>query len=462
VVSASVRADFTGKQIIMMRISAPHRGVIFVGTILYVISAGLSSCKNTESDIGSSFFKSHSNVAVIDTVTATVSTVYLDSVYTNGTGVILTGNTHDTLAGNQTASSYMQLGAPTVQSIPTTAVYDSLCFVLQPNRYVYGDSTSQFSFSVHALQELITPPNNGTLLYNTSSFSYDPTALGAWKGRIYPTRTDSLSVRLSDVLGTRLFDAIVDNPAQLATDNLFVHNYLKGVVLVPGNDQAAFGFRVSDSSGLMRLYYHDVSNAKRTQHTDFRVTQTSLQFNHVSNDRSQTPFSALSSGNKLIAAGAAKGVSVLQPLGNLAIRIDFPYLQNLLHLARYVQVLNASMVLRPVPGTYSADRPLPPALSLAVVTDYHSVIDSLTGATGVQHGNLKTDYAYSNSYYTYDISSYLINEINVSSNYNKTALMLIPPAPAYRTSFQRLVIGSPSALVPGVQVKIQLAMYNDN
>lgn len=447
----------------MMRISdLGYKRLIIAGTILCVTSAALTSCKNTESGIGSSFFRSHSNLAVIDTLTATVQTVWLDSVPTNGTHVILAGHHNDSLFGNETASSYLQLGAPTVASIPAADVYDSLCFVLEPNHYVYGDSVRDFSFSLHQLQEVITPPNNGNLLYNVSSFSYDPAPLGSWKGRIYPTRTDSVSVRLSDALGHTLFNAIVNSPADLSDDNQFVHNYLKGIAVVPDNDEAVFGFRVGDSSAVMRLYYHDPADARTVLHTDFAVTQPGLQFNHVASDRSQTPFHALGSGNKVVDADATGGRSILQPLGNMAIRIDFPFLQNLLHLARYVEVLQAQLVITPVPGTYSADRPLPPALSLCVVSGEHSVLDSLSTSTGIQHGNLVTDYAYSNSYYTYNIGSYLSNEINVSSNYNKTSLMLIPPLPRYATSFQGLVIGSQKARNQGVQVSVQLVMYNDN
>jgi hypothetical protein len=429
--------------------------------VILGICIGISSCKNVESDIGSSFFQSHANLVEVDTVTATLETIYLDSMITNNTGVILLGSYNDSISGSKEASSYMQLGAPNVQSIEPTAVYDSLRFLMKPNRYIAGDSTATFSFAVHPLKELITPAPNMTTLYNTSTFAYDPVSLGTWTGKIYPTRTDTIAVRLSDQLGQSLFSAIVSNPSSLSTDNLFTYNYLKGLVLTGTNNHAIFGFAAGDSSGFIRLYYHNASDAKSALYTDFKITQSNLQFNHVDNDRTNTPFARLSANDKAVNANATNGESVLQPLSNLAIRLDFPYLQNLLHLGRYVEILSAQLTIRPKTGTYSADQPLPPALSLCEVQDDNTILDSLQGSSGgVQYGNLVTDYAYNHSYYTYDVTRYLLYEMQLKNNYDKTKLLLMLQSPTYSTTFRQLVLENKSAAGNGIEVSIELVMYN--
>lgn len=433
------------------------------GVYIALVLGGMSmwaSCSNTTSGIGSTFFQSHSNIIVVDTVTARLETVYLDSIVTSGTGTILIGASKDSLSGIEQVSSYLELGTPSNQSIPTGAVYDSLCFMLKPNHYYTGDTTQNFNISVCQLTQLIAPAQNQGALYNTSSFTYNPVPLGVWTGKLYPSLTDSVSVRLSDQFGQTLFSALTGNISTLSTTNSFVNNYLKGLVLRSQGAQGILGFVASDSSGFMRLYYHNQRDAKTTLHTDFKIADNNLQFNHVDADRSNTALRYISSKNKIVNADASGHYSVLQPMGNLAIRIGFPYLQGLQYLGRYVKILSARLTLKPQTGTYSFNAPLPPALSLCEALNYYTVIDSLINSGAVEHGNLAGDYVYYNSSYTYDITRYLADEIQVTNDNNKTSLLLIPPSPAYNTSFQRLVLDSQAAKNSGIQVSVELVVYN--
>lgn len=421
------------------------------------ICISFSSCKNTETDIGSSFFESHANFVTIDTLTVKMETVYLDSIATSGTGMMLVGTYRDALCGNSTATSYMKLGAPDDRSIYQTAVYDSLCFLIEPDDYFLGDTLQPFTLSVHQLLKTITLPENQAAFYNTSEFPYDPIPLGSWSGKIYPFHTDTISIRLSDQLGQNLFDAIVYTPDKLSSDQLFVQNYLKGVVLTGKNNNTIFGFAAGgDSSGYMRLYYHETGDAKNILHTDFRIFDANLQFNHIENDRNGTPFKNLSSKNKIADARSTNYLSVTQPLNNLAIRMSFPYLQNLLHLGRYVQIMGARIVLYPPPGSYSAARPLPTSLRLFRATGYHTVVDSISGA----NENFVADNLYKNAYYTYDITGYITNEIRTSNKNYQTKLLLVPAKPAYNTSFSRLILSDQLSDKDGVQLSVQLVMYN--
>lgn len=446
----------------MMNFSGLNRRILLIGATL----AAVSSCKNVESDIGGNFFQSHSNMVIIDTMTVKLETVYLDSIATSGSGVILAGGYRDSLTGSKTITSYLQLGAPTVQSIPSTYIYDSLRFLLKPNTYVLGDSTRPFSLSVHALQDLITLPENQTSLYNTSSFAYDATPLGSWQGMIYPTRTDTILVHLSDQLGRDLFHAILTNPSSLSTENLFIHNYLKGLAITSSVNNTVFGFLATDSSGLMRLYYHNPNDTKTALSTDFKINSTNLQFNQIQNDFSGTPLAGLNShtAGKVLNANATGRQSILQPLSNIAIRLSFPYLKNLGYLGRYVQILNARLTLTPDPNSYSRDYPLPPQLSLCETSNFYTVVDSLQGSGGVQHGSLVSDYVYHNSYYTYDLSQYLINEYNAQGDNNKYQLLLIPPLPSYNTAFPRLILGSQQAesSKKGIKVSVEVVTYSPN
>lgn len=428
-----------------------------------IISTGVSSCTNTQSDIGSSFFQSHSNLLSIDTVTINMSTVYLDSIPTNGTGTVLLGSYTDPVYGSNQASSYLQIGAPTVQSISsTTDVYDSLCFILLPNHYVIGDTSQNFNITVNQLSQLPGFGENETSLFNTSTFNYDPVPIGSWTGKIYPHLTDTVSVRLSDQLGNTLFSAIENSPDRLSTNNLFINNYLNGLFLSSNTTKAIYGFIASgDTSALMRLYYHSSINGLTELHSDFYLTNNNLQFNHIANLPGNSPFGNLSSVNKIVAANETNHYSVLQPLSNYAIRLSFPYLQNLEHLGRYVQILSAQLVIRPVPGTYSFTTPLPPSLPLCAVENYYTVLDTLTGPNGTEHGSPIMDYVYNNSSYTYNLTQYITNQLQAANDFDKNDLMLILPRPAFNTTFQQLVLSNKLSSTPGLQLSIQAVVLNE-
>ncbi|GAA4306271.1 DUF4270 family protein [Compostibacter hankyongensis] len=431
----------------------------YIVPLILSVCLWISACKNVESDIGSSFFQGHANVLEVDTMTVKMETVYLDSIPTSSTATILLGSYQDPVYGTVSASSYLQLGAPDDRSIPASAVYDSLCFMLRPNRYFLGDTTREVPIAIYPLSELIDPGETGAE-YNTTRFSRGSAALGSWTGRIYPGRTDSISIRLSDLLGRTLLSAIIDNPDNLSTDNLFANYYLKGLMLESTGGKALLGFHAGDSSGFMRLHYHLATDVKTSLHTDFSIADPVLQFNHISTDRSGTLFGSLGSDQKAMNADVTGYRSVLQPMSNMAIRISFPYLRNLQHLGRYVDILSAGLTLHPEAGTYTSDIPLPPAVALCITQDYYHVLDTVIGSGGVAYGNLITDYSYHNTSYTYDLSSYLISEMQVKSDYDKTSLLLLPPLPDYNTTFRKLVIDNQSAKSSGITLSVQLVTYD--
>lgn len=432
-------------------------------TALIVLNILATSCSNTQSDIGNTFFQSHSNILSIDTVTVNMSTVYLDSVRTSGMGIALLGSYDDSVYGINQSSTYLQLGAPSVQSISSiTSVYDSLCFVLLPNRYYVGDTTQNFNVTVYRLNQLLGLNPNEAVLFNTSSFNYNPAPIGSWTGRLYPHLKDTVSVRLSDQLGNTLFSAIEFSPDRLSTNNLFINNYLNGLMLSSNTSSAIYGFLASgDTSAYMRLFYHSNLNAKAELYTDFSLTNNSLQFNHISTNSNNTPFAQINSNNKMVNAVQTNRRSVLQPLSNYAIRLSFPYLQNLEHLGRYVKIISAQLTIRPEAGTYTFNRPLPSSLPICAIENYYTVLDSLTGSNGVEHGNPVMDYVYNNSAYTYDLTQYVINQLQAANDYSKNDLMLTLPYPSFNTTFQQFVVNNKLSANPGIQLSIQAVVFTE-
>jgi len=72
-------------------------------------------CNNnsTQSNLGTEFIESQTDIGLIDTFSVDLSTIILDEVLTSGTGNLLIGNYRDANLGKITSHTYFQLGVPT-------------------------------------------------------------------------------------------------------------------------------------------------------------------------------------------------------------------------------------------------------------------------------------------------------------------------------------------------------------
>ena len=77
---------------------------------LIILSVVLVSCEKTKIQFGQAYVdNSYSNIILVDTITAELSTVYSDSVSTSASGSILAGNYNDNAFGKVTAKSFSKL-----------------------------------------------------------------------------------------------------------------------------------------------------------------------------------------------------------------------------------------------------------------------------------------------------------------------------------------------------------------
>ncbi|HEV2354356.1 MAG TPA: DUF4270 family protein, partial [Puia sp.] len=93
------------------------------------------------------------NIVVVDSTTINLSTVFVDSTSTAGTGYMMVGNYNDAYLGQIRSQAYIQLrppaGLPTLD--PQSDTYDSIGMVLffpRANPF-YGDSTVPETYEVH-------------------------------------------------------------------------------------------------------------------------------------------------------------------------------------------------------------------------------------------------------------------------------------------------------------------------
>jgi hypothetical protein len=409
----------------------------------YLLSISISSCEKATIVLGTDFIApTPTSIVYVDSLTTQISTVYVDSFITSAPAALLIGNYVDPLFGAASSRSFMQIGLPLVSTnIPSGSIYDSAEVILKfNNKYYYGDTSKPYTITVNQLATQITLPSAQSFFYNKDTFSYNPSTpvLGSTTlASIRPAIIDTIAVTLrGDSTGRDLFNKfatgapeIIDNPRFLA--------YFKGLA-ISGNSSNSMVGAFYDSVEL-RLHYH-VPGGSNYTYLSLHMVNPLNSFNNISINRTGTAIAALGPTNKVLPSSATNNTGYDQYITGSMVKISFPYLRNLLTLPNFVKIMKASLIVKPIRNSFSNVYVLPPALTLAQ-TDINNGIGS--DIPGAQTGNLFIDGL--NGYgtaYTYDLTAYLLNQIQIA-DYNNSfgyGLLLLPPNQT--AIFNRVAIGN--------------------
>ncbi|QES87480.1 DUF4270 family protein [Rhizosphaericola mali] len=421
------------------------------------------SCNKANIDFGSQWLDNdYTKVIYVDTFSANISTVYLDSFSTSGTGYGVAGVYKDPQFGTVNASCFAQFEPPTYSSsaIDTYryATFDSLTLLLKMKGGNYGDTTKNLTLSVNQLSQNIQLFNNQTSFYNTTSFPFNTSVLGTKTFSLKigsPLTGDTLSIRLSDALGNEFLSMLKSGSSNIQSATQFV-NYFKGL-RISGSGTDGFMINFSDSIA-MRLYYHSPGQTINQQtYTTFDLYNSSYQFNNITVDRSGTLLGNqnFSHNNNSIPSALTDSLTYLQPITSSLVKIQFPTIRRLLQSPNYLQVSRATLTFQPQFGTNLPFYALPPSLYL-YTTDYANGLGTaLTYSSSVQTGSLYLDPTTGYNTYTYDLTTYIQGTELASENLNQRGLLICPPTTNFKTTFNRMVIPD----LNGQTGKIQLQVY---
>lgn len=419
-----------------------------------LLAAAVSSCQKTGFSYNNVVDNNQNTDYILsDTLTVNVKTVQQDSVPTSGTEVLLAGKRTDPLFGTAAIQSYFQIAQPATVDIPVNgSAYDSMVLIMRPNGYMAGDSTIPQEFQVYRVTSTIQTAKNFYYLYNSSSFSTESTPIGSFSGVIRPLTDKTVTVHMSDQLGSLLFNMLRDKSPDITANNTFLE-FFKGLNVRGGpNSKGVTGFSATDSSLVMRLYYHVNEIITTVKYVDFKMQASNLQFNQVVADHTGTPLAPLT-GNVTELPSASTGNRVFtQPVTGSATRIDIPYIKNLVYMGQFFKVMKVYMTLKPVLGTYTDNR-LPPRMALCEVNKLNEVTDTLT------YGQLTVDKLYDkNTNYTFDITNYVIKEQTASTT-DTRGLLLTPSATDSRTTLDRLVVGDQQNADNKLKIQLYYLLY---
>lgn len=430
-----------------------------LSTLLTVgVLLAASSCKKVDIDFGGQYVNNeHTRVVKVDSIKPIVSTVYVDSFSTTGTGVSLIGSHADPSFGRSTAATYFEYAPPSGTTLDELARFDSIILVFRTNKSYYGDTTSSLHINVQELDEEITPVRPGvstyTTLFNTTSFRKKAALLNRGNAatvvKFQPAYTDTVVVRLNDQFGANLFNLIKTNSESIRTSERFITEVLKGMYISSNaDDKLIVGLKDSVD---MRLYYTTPGPDGAQSYLTFNMANSGHHFNHIDIDRTGTPLGNEGFGKTkpAIPSENLSNRAFMQYITGAMVKIQFPTVKAaLLNAPDYFSILSATLKVRPVPNTYTGIyKTLPASIRLAR-TDKDNLLGtdlytSTSTSQQLQTGNLiVNDLEYKLTGYTYDVTSYLLEQMAVVNPFTENGLLMAPPSPNHITSFDRLVTGN--------------------
>jgi hypothetical protein len=433
--------------------------------LLLAILSAVSCQKQPVLNFGSGFVtdQSTAHIALVDTSTVTLSTVYTDSTSTAGTGFLLIGNYNDPYLGVISSRAFLQLSPPPqLPGITSSDTYDSigLIMIFKKGNPFYGDTSVNQTFTINQVDTLYKLPSFRRGLFSNSSFPLDPASLGTASATIAPSipfssqlAGDTIKIKMPDALGRSLYNMIFNGSDTVKKLQNWL-DYFHGLCISPGpgSQGAIFGF---NDSATMRIYYHEASVYTTQKFIDFSLTTPNSQFNNIifSPKAGPATISQLATPSNTYTYGQVPPITPDSLTGNVSYvdgilglnaKLTFPNLAVIAHRRDYISVLRATLIVRPAPGSYTTTWRLPPVLNIfeSDQNNQPSILLPSSTSFGTQTGNLKVDFFNpSNTFYAYDVTNFIKTQIvNSSITASQDGLMLAIPPPATITQFERAVL----------------------
>lgn len=430
--------------------------------VICIFSVVIQSCTKKEIEFGEEPENSYTKLVYIDTVGVRLSTLLTDSFATNGVTSLLLGKYKDPYLGIISTSPFFQLN-PVSESvdIPSTAVFDSLVFIIRLNKYYYGDTSRIQTIAVKELAQSISYSYNDKL-YNSSSVSTKPVPMGSRTLRISPATTDSVVIRLSDGKGVELFEKLRQRSSEVTSTDDFL-NYFKGINLSVGDNDTTAVYGLSGSvSMLMRVVYHHTIPAIEKKYVDFTMNSNSYTFNQVLADRTGTTLPSSGSGLQEISSTQTGNVAFTQFGTGLLLKMTFPSLRDIIRNDDIVKLLKAELIIRPAYLSFDRYRyKLPPSLYLAQTNGSNiigeAILDS-TGSNQVVAPSIDAIYG-ENSHYRFNVTAY-INQLLVNPGSEDYGFFLMEDRGSTSMQVNRTVINDANRSSYKTQLLLSVLVIN--
>lgn len=457
------------------------KSIVFISILALFTACNSKSFE--EHEIGGNLINQSTEVFMIDTFTVEGATVKLDSVTTSGFKDFLLGKYEDPYLGNVESDFYgvvdlVKLERRSVNKEEVFVEFDSLIFIMyhEPKnprlpkytRFI-GDTLAAQTISVHRITEEFKIKKNKSPYKAHDKLMFEEEALGSstfiprialnsviGKNDKDPeSKKGGIRIRLDDALGLEIIDKVnsLDKKINdILKDRVKWLNYFRGIVLkADENNSAVFSFQTGVGMK-MRLYYHDRNSNQSgmLRFHDFPVTASSLNFtNHDADFMSAThplvqQINDLGSIRDSLGSGKIDDLCFIQGGTGLMTKVRIPYVKLLNRMGLTGGILKAELVFSPESNSYDKDLyPLPSSNFELYSTNKKNLF--LSGVKDPRtNKQLVSRYVYNykyigESYYSFDITSY-VNNILLNGQEYDNALLITLPLQTLGNSVERLVI----------------------
>ena len=432
--------------------------IVVLICLTFLTSCSTDSLNTSDFEAGDTFTDSDIRVVQLDTMTVDFSTMKFDSIDTSQSVRMLVGKYNDPIFGAVKAASFLEL-VPTSYFIDTDAEYDSITFLLRPDNYHYNDTLLLNTIHINQLSENMKPAD-GINFYNTSKIDFEEEDLGRTTYYPRPMNTDSLEIKLTDVLGQELFD---DLQLKKITNYDEFKNYFYGITVQPDADDngSVIGFSLTSN---MRLYYTIATENERTQYyTDFYVNTSSSPlpfFNQISADEPIDYLKTLIDQEINLHSSKTDNQSFIQSGMGIATRLEFPYIKSVFDIPGQGTLLDASLRIAPAIRSYTDALALRDTLSVFIVDQNNELTSQLYSTDGsVAQAILnKENQEFNDIYYELPLSGYLEELLSVDQE-SSDALILLPSN--YNSTVDRFVLNT-DINSQGTTLELTYAIYDED
>lgn len=429
----------------------------------------LISCSKEDMsfEIGSQYLDTKTSIKFFDTLTIQSYTVMMDSIQTSSLDEpgIVVGSYHDPEFGRISANGFFRVSLPSDKNLPKGSVFDSAKLILLYNDYFVGDSLQNMTINVHRLKDKIRIDKaTGLYLYNKSMLGVYPELMGSHTFMPRHLKNDTVWIGMNDDFGLELFNLLYNKELQVENNTNF-QNYLKGFRLSSNiTDKAIIGFKYPTygSSNMknpaIRLYFHYKQYEYKNAYVDFPIGEFDIsQFNQFAVDDEVVDLPELQ--DLKVPASQLNGKSYVMAGVGVVTRFEIPYLKNLNSLHENVKIVSAVLQIEPMKNTYK-NFELPEKICLYTSDNRNRFMSVLTNSRGsTQYANLVIDKVDQvETWYTFDVTSYIQKELNDESDETPALLLTIPPDNLYKT-VERLVLGSQKNSTNKVTLKVYYMFY---
>jgi hypothetical protein len=300
---------------------------------------------------------------------------------------------------------------------------------------------------VYDIEEKIELEKDGKL-YNNKKFRKKQIPIGAIAFTPNPKRYDTLEIRINDLLGLNLFQLLKDGDTKVTTKKGF-QDFIRGLVIEPDTTISScfVGFKPTP---VLRLHYIDNGTPKRKRYVDFPLG-SSIYYHQLKLERS-TDLKPLVTRAKSLPSSKANNMAYLHNGIGLGIRVEIPYLPNILQFNKNLIVSQAVLKIIPIKNTYNNNTSLPFSHAIYAVDEFNDAYRSYQNSLVlVEDKLLKRD-----TRYEADVTDFVKSQLRTELK-NQNALYFLPISPGTRVD--RVYVGDGNHKY-GMELRIYYSQVN--